>query len=190
MKMKEMFMARVIILIQLMTLSGFSYSIVPCSEGYIRPISKGWLSSKFGIRTDPFTFKPSHHNGVDFGARATFKAYAANNGVVTFAGKAGDHGNRVELTHENGDVTAYSHLGKILVKLEHYIERGRPVGVIGPTTGRSTGPHLGFEIIVKGENVDPLPRLFKKMSAHLNTMTIRQIELLFVKLLRAIKNYI
>jgi murein DD-endopeptidase MepM/ murein hydrolase activator NlpD len=155
-------MIRIILLLTLSLASNFTYSIVPCSEGYIRPISKGWISSKFGIRSDPFTHKRSQHNGIDFATKATYKAYAANNGVVTFSGEAGDHGNRVELTHENGDVTAYSHMGTILVELEHYVERGRPIGIIGPTTGRSTGPHLGFELIKDGKNIDPQPHIFRK----------------------------
>ena len=89
-------------------------------------------------------------------ARATEKAYASESGVVISASDAGDHGNRIEISHEDGKITAYSHLGSFLVKYGEHVGLGQSIGVIVPTTGRSTRPHVGFEIIIDGKNVDPL----------------------------------
>jgi murein DD-endopeptidase MepM/ murein hydrolase activator NlpD len=154
-----MFIKTVLIFITL--LGGYSFVFASDScEGYIRPVKLGWLSSAFGYRTDPFTGGRDFHEGVDFATKASEKAYASNKGVVTFSGELGSHGNRIEITHENGDISTYSHLGSIVVKIDEQVERGQVIGVVGPTTGLSTGPHVGFELIIDGEKVNPLPYVY------------------------------
>jgi len=124
-------------------------------DGYIAPIKWGWKSSAYGDRTDPFTGKPAFHNGIDLATKATEKAYASQSGVVVFAGEQGQHGNRIEIEHYNAHITTYSHLGSIAVKEGEQVTKGQTLGNVAPTSGRSTGPHVGFELIIDGEKVNP-----------------------------------
>jgi Peptidase family M23 len=118
------------------------------------PVNSGRLSSRFGWRTDPFTGRRKFHHGVDLAARRGAKVVAAASGLVTWAGKRGGYGNLVEITHADGYVTRYGHSSKILVSRGQMVRRGHPIARVG-STGRSTGPHLHYEVLLNGKKVDP-----------------------------------
>jgi murein DD-endopeptidase MepM/ murein hydrolase activator NlpD len=119
-----------------------------------RPVESGWLSSKFGKRADPFTGKLEHHEGVDFAGKEGADVVAVGDGVVSWAGKRFGYGNMVEVTHGNGYVTRYGHNKKSLVKVGDTVKKGQLVALMG-STGRSTGPHVHFEVLHNGKTVNP-----------------------------------
>lgn len=119
-----------------------------------RPITKGWLSSKYGTRNDPFTGKPEFHKGVDLAGKEGSDIISVAAGVVSWAGKRYGYGNLVEVTHGNGYVTRYGHAKEVLVKVGQTIKKGDKIALMG-NTGRSTGPHVHFEVWVDGRTVDP-----------------------------------
>lgn len=119
-----------------------------------RPITKGWLSSRFGTRNDPFTGKPTFHKGVDLAGKDGSDIVSVGAGVVTWAGKRYGYGNLVEINHGNGYVTRYGHCKDVLVKVGETVKKGQLVALMG-STGRSTGPHVHFEVWVNGRTVDP-----------------------------------
>ncbi len=120
-----------------------------------RPIKKGWISSYFGYRTDPFTGRRARHEGIDLAGKKGSDVIAVASGVVTWAGKRYGYGNLVEINHGNGYVTRYGHNQSILVKVGDKVEKGQTIAKMG-STGRSTGPHVHFEVIRNGRKVDPM----------------------------------
>ena len=120
-----------------------------------RPIGKGWISSYYGKRTDPFTGKLEMHKGMDFAGKAGSEIKAVASGVVTWSGSRYGYGNLVEINHGNGYVTRYGHNDKILVEVGDTIERGQPISLMG-STGRSTGPHVHFEVLLNDKQIDPI----------------------------------
>jgi murein DD-endopeptidase MepM/ murein hydrolase activator NlpD len=116
---------------------------------------KGYLTSGFGYRSNPFTGRGSLHQGIDISNRPGSPIRAPARGVVTFAGPDGAYGISVLLDHGNGITTRYSHLQQSLVKVGQYVQRGEVIASLG-NSGRSTGPHLHYEVIVKGVPVNPL----------------------------------
>ena len=119
-----------------------------------RPVSRGWLSSYFGLRTDPFSGRRVHHAGVDFAGKLGSDVVAVAAGVVQFAGRRSGYGNLVEINHGKGYVTRYGHNLKNLVAVGQTVKKGEVVAKMG-TTGRSTGPHVHFEVMVNGRQVNP-----------------------------------
>lgn len=113
------------------------------------------VTSTYGVRLDPFTKKLAFHAGVDFKADMGTKIEAAMDGTVKFVGKKSMYGNAVVLKHDNGYETLYGHLSKILVKQGQKITQKDIIGLAG-SSGRSTGPHLHFELIKNGKKIDPL----------------------------------
>lgn len=113
------------------------------------------LTSGFGIRLDPFTNRLAFHGGVDFKAHVGMKIFAAMDGVVSFSGKKGRYGNLVKLSHGDGFETRYAHLSKLKVKNGQKVKKGDLIALAG-STGRSTGPHLHFELLRNGKKLDPL----------------------------------
>lgn len=113
-----------------------------------------YLSSGFGRRFDPFTGKPSMHYGFDYVAPRGEPFNATARGEVSFAGSKGDFGLTVKVDHGNGIVTVYGHADKIFVEPGEQVERGQILGVVG-ATGRTTGPHLHYEVQVDGRPVNP-----------------------------------
>lgn len=112
------------------------------------------MSSNFGYRRDPFTGGGAMHNGIDFrGARGS-AIFAAGDGVVSFVGWKGGYGKTVEITHGNGMVTRYAHMSRFDVTEGQRVEAGATIGGIG-STGRSTGPHLHFEVRIDDRAVNP-----------------------------------
>ncbi len=119
-----------------------------------RPITRGWLSSYFGLRTDPFTGRRAHHNGIDFAGKFDSDIVSVAAGVVTYAGKRSGYGRLVEINHGNGYSTRYGHAHKILVKVGDTIKKGQLIAKMG-SSGRSTGPHVHFEVLYNGRAVNP-----------------------------------
>ncbi|HVT35258.1 MAG TPA: M23 family metallopeptidase, partial [Nevskiaceae bacterium] len=118
------------------------------------PVDNGWISSTFGWRTDPFTGRYAQHTGIDFAAREGADVLAVATGIVTEAGERFGYGNLVEINHGNGYVTRYGHNERILVKVGDKINKGQRIALMG-STGRSTGPHVHFEVLFNGNVVNP-----------------------------------
>lgn len=116
--------------------------------------AKGWLSSTFGMRNSPFHTGEQHHNGLDVAADEGTPVYATADGVVAFAGLNGSYGKFIKISHGFGITTRYAHNNEILVKKGQKVRRGEQIGVMG-STGRSTGPHVHYEVHVHNEPVDP-----------------------------------
>lgn len=120
-----------------------------------RPITKGWLSSYFGVRTDPFTGKRARHYGLDFAGTIGGEVVAVGAGVVTYSGPRYGYGNMVEINHGNGFVTRYAHNKENLVEVGDVTRKGQQIALMG-SSGRSTGPHVHFEVLQNGKVVNPL----------------------------------
>jgi len=118
----------------------------------------GGLTSFFGGRSDPLTGEPAYHSGIDISAEKGQPVYATADGVVQGASYTGDYGNLVVLKHAFGLSTRYGHLSAYHVKLGDSVKRGDVIGYIG-STGRSTGSHLHYEILVNGQLMNPLQLL-------------------------------
>ncbi len=116
--------------------------------------TKGWLSSGFGYRISPFTGLREFHKGLDISSRKGSKVIATADGVVTFAGKNGLYGNMIKIDHGHGMMTRYGHLEKMLKKRGDAVKRGDVIGLMG-NTGRSTGPHVHYEVFLNGLPVNP-----------------------------------
>lgn len=124
------------------------------------PVRKGWLSSPFGRRIDPFTGRVAWHEGIDFAAPDGSDIIATAAGVVIFAGQKLGYGNMVEIDHGNGYTTRYAHAKKVLVKKGDIINKGERVALVG-STGRSTGPHVHFEVRKNRRALDPAKYIFR-----------------------------
>ena len=120
-----------------------------------RPVGSGFLSSFYGMRSDPFTGRPAMHKGIDFAGRDGTEIIAVAAGVVTSSGERHGFGNLVEINHGNGYVTRYAHNRANLVAVGDTVEKGQTIALMG-ATGRATGPNLHFEVLSGGRNVDPL----------------------------------
>ena len=119
-----------------------------------RPITKGWLSSYYGKRADPFHGRQQMHKGVDFAGQMGADIVATGAGVVTWAGKRYGYGQLVEINHGNGLSTRYGHCQEILVQVGERIEQGQRIALMG-SSGRSTGPHVHYEVLKNGNQVNP-----------------------------------
>lgn len=117
--------------------------------------SQGFITSRFGYRMSPFTGSKRQHKGLDIAAAVGTKIVASADGKVVFADRDGAYGLCVEIDHGNGIKTRYAHMSKISVKVGNTIKRGGLVGLVG-NTGRSTGAHLHYEVMVNGVHTDPL----------------------------------
>lgn len=120
----------------------------------IRP-AKGWVTSKFGYRTSPFTGRREFHKGLDIANRMGTPVFATADGVITFAGSRGLIGNVVVIDHGHGLVTRYGHLKSSEVKRGDRVKRGDKIALMG-NTGRSTGPHVHYEVRLNGMPVNPV----------------------------------
>lgn len=124
-----------------------------------RPVTEsGYVSSVFGIRTDPFTGRRARHEGLDFADDIGAPILAAESGVVLAVTSHPQYGNSLEIDHGNGLVTRYAHTSRVLVKKGDLIKRGQEIAEVG-STGRSTGPHLHFEVLRNGVQQNPISYL-------------------------------
>jgi murein DD-endopeptidase MepM/ murein hydrolase activator NlpD len=126
-----------------------------------RPVTKGWISSYFGMRNDPFTGKRAMHKGMDFAGKEGSEVVAVASGVVTWAGERYGYGELVEINHGKGYVTRYGHNKDILVEIGDRVKQGEVIATMG-STGRSTGPHVHFEVVRNGKVVDPTKYILTK----------------------------
>jgi len=119
------------------------------------PVEGGWISSGFGMRADPFNGHQSQHDGVDIASNMGSTILAVGDGVVSHSGEKAGYGLLVEITHESGLTTRYAHTRTILVRVGDRVQKGQAIALIG-TSGRSTGPHLHFEVVRNGTPVNPM----------------------------------
>jgi murein DD-endopeptidase MepM/ murein hydrolase activator NlpD len=118
------------------------------------PLEEYQLESGFGARHDPINHRSSFHTGLDFSAPYMTPVYATAPGVVSFAGYYGEYGKIVDIDHGNGIETRYAHLHRYTVSVGQKVGLHAQIGYLG-TTGRSTGPHVHYEVLVNGEPQDP-----------------------------------
>ncbi|MEG3753309.1 M23 family metallopeptidase [Psychromonas arctica] len=118
------------------------------------PNQGSWISSPFGTRTDPFTGRLSRHKGVDIAGYSGMPIMATAAGVVTISEARNGYGYLVEINHGSGLMTRYAHASAITVSVGDVVEKGQQVAVMG-TTGRSTGPHVHYEVLKDGQQVNP-----------------------------------
>ena len=119
-----------------------------------RPVTTGWYSSNYGWRIDPFTGQKAFHEGVDFMADSGTAIHAAGGGIVVYADTYAGYGNMLEIDHGNGLISRYAHASKMLAKVGDVVMKGQKIGEVG-NTGRSTGPHLHFEVRHRGAPQNP-----------------------------------
>jgi murein DD-endopeptidase MepM/ murein hydrolase activator NlpD len=120
-----------------------------------RPVHQGFISSGFGERQDPFTGEEAVHKGVDFAGNRGDEVVAVAAGLVTWAGERAGYGKLIEVSHGNGLTTRYAHNEKTLVGVGDTVTRGEPIALMG-SSGRSTGPHVHFEVLRNGHQIDPV----------------------------------
>ena len=118
------------------------------------PLERGWISSRYGRRIDPISGQPAWHHGVDFSGAAGSDVKAVAGGVVTFTGSLGAYGNMVEIEHGEGISTRYAHHESITVEPGDIVKKGQTIARLG-SSGRSTGPHVHFEVLKQGQRFDP-----------------------------------
>ncbi len=123
------------------------------------PVEKGWLSSFYGYRADPFTGKKTFHHGVDIAGKSGTKVLAAASGIVTWADKKSGYGYLIEIDHGSGYVTRYAHNKEVTVRLGAVVKQNDVIAKMG-STGRSTGPHVHFEVLRHGKKVNPRKYLY------------------------------
>ncbi|WP_298674595.1 M23 family metallopeptidase [uncultured Sphingomonas sp.] len=124
----------------------------------VQPVEHLNFSSNFGVRSDPFRRTAAMHAGVDIPGPVGTPIYATADGVVSHADRLGGYGNMIEIDHGKGIATRYGHLSKILVSDNMRVKRGQLIALMG-STGRSTGPHLHYEVRIDGHAVNPVPFL-------------------------------
>jgi murein DD-endopeptidase MepM/ murein hydrolase activator NlpD len=126
-----------------------------------RPVARGWISSYYGMRNDPFTGKRTMHKGMDFAGKEGSDVVAVAAGVVTWSGKRNGYGELVEINHGKGYVTRYGHNKTCLVEVGDRVRQGQVIAEMG-STGRSTGPHVHFEVVRNGKTIDPTRYILSK----------------------------
>ena len=148
------------------------------SRSFIGP-TRGSISSLFGYRSDPINGNSRFHAGLDIAANYGTPVYALQDGCVSFSGPKGGYGKTVMILHQYTDIpeiptieTLYGHNSELLVSVGQYVKRGDPIALIG-STGRSTGPHLHFEVHYNGGYVNPIDYLIK-LPKYLNYITYKR----------------
>ncbi|RHW76705.1 M23 family metallopeptidase [Colwellia sp. RSH04] len=126
-----------------------------------RPIQKGWLSSYFGMRKDPFHGRPTMHKGVDFAGKEGTGVIATGAGVVSWANKRYGYGQLIEIDHGGGFKTRYGHNKTLLVEVGDVVDKGQVIAKMG-STGRSTGPHVHYEILKHNTQINPVKYVYRK----------------------------
>ena len=137
------------------------YSKFKLAPLYQSPVKSGYISSRYGMRTDPITGKRTFHKGLDIASKIGEKIYTIGSGFVTFAGRKKGYGNVIEIQHSDSLKSRYAHLNRLFVKKGDVILKGKKIATMG-NTGRVTGPHLHIEIWKKGKAINP--QTFFKLS--------------------------
>lgn len=148
---------------QLTTLESIALGHYIENAGYLsgKPIKSGWLSSYFGLRKDPFNGLPALHKGLDFAGKEGTEIIATASGIVTWAGERYGYGQLIEINHGNDLKTRYGHNKTIMVKVGDVVSKGQVIARMG-NTGRSTGPHVHYEILHKNKQINPLKYVYRK----------------------------
>jgi murein DD-endopeptidase MepM/ murein hydrolase activator NlpD len=120
-----------------------------------RPITRGWISSYYGMRTHPLSGRREMHKGIDFAGKLGGEVIAVAKGVVTYAGRRWGYGKVIDIAHGNGYTTRYAHNSRLLVSVGDTVEKGFQIAEIG-SSGRSTGPHVHFEVLKDGREINPV----------------------------------
>jgi murein DD-endopeptidase MepM/ murein hydrolase activator NlpD len=139
-----------------------SQALINRADFYLQTMNKlplglpthGWPTSSFGNRIDPLNGRRAFHTGMDFHGERNGEVFATADGIVKEADWNGSYGRYVEIDHQNGYSTAYAHLGKLAVEAGNHVQRGQVIGYIG-SSGRSTGPHLHYELRYHNNLLDP-----------------------------------
>ncbi len=134
------------------------------AESYVagRPVKSGWMSSQYGVRKDPFNGNPAMHKGLDFASlEENAGVYATGAGVVTWSGERYGYGKLVEVDHGGGLKTRYAHCQELLVKEGDVVTRGQQIAILG-STGRSTGPHVHYEVLRNNKQIDPYKYVYRE----------------------------
>lgn len=118
------------------------------------PSKEGWISSYYGKRIDPFNGKKVFHHGLDIAGRQGSDVLAVADGMISWTGKRSGYGQLIEIDHGNGYITRYAHNKELIVKVGDRVKKGQPVALMG-STGRSTGPHVHFEVLRDGKTINP-----------------------------------
>lgn len=148
---------------QLSVLESFllGHHIVNSSYLSGKPIKKGWLSSYYGTRKDPFSGRPAMHKGIDFAGKENTDVIATASGVVSWADSRYGYGNLVEINHGDGYKTRYGHNKELLVSVGDVVAKGQAIALMG-STGRSTGPHVHYEILRNNKQINPIKYVYRK----------------------------
>lgn len=126
-----------------------------------KPVNKGWMSSRYGYRADPFTGRSAWHAGVDFAGKQGSDVVSVASGVVTISEPRYGYGKLVEINHGNGYKTRYAHCHELKVNVGDIVRKGDVIALMG-TSGRSTGPHVHFEVYRNGRSVDPAAYIHRR----------------------------
>lgn len=126
-----------------------------------KPIRRGLITSHFGSRRDPFSGQRDLHRGVDFQAKPGTEILAVASGIVNFSGEQSGYGNLVEIRHANGLMTRYAHNQRNLVGTGEPVLKGQAIALLG-STGRSSGPHVHFEVVKNGVAINPIKYIQNK----------------------------
>ena len=126
-----------------------------------RPVNNGYLSSPYGLRNDPFSGRRTMHKGIDFAGKEGADVVATAAGVVTWAGNMFGYGELVEVDHGNGLRTRYGHNKSLSVTVGDVVAKGEKLASLG-STGRSTGPHVHYEVLRGGQQIDPQKFVYRK----------------------------
>jgi len=118
------------------------------------PVRKGWISSRYGERSDPFTGERVHHRGLDFAGTRGTQVLSVASGVVIRASRQAAYGNMVEIDHGNGYRTRYAHNDQLVVKPGDHVTAGQIIAMMG-STGRASAPHVHFEVLKDGATINP-----------------------------------
>ena len=118
------------------------------------PVRRGWISSRYGERSDPFTGERAQHNGLDFAGTRGTQVLSVASGVVIRASRQAAYGNLVEIDHGNGYRTRYAHNEQLMVKPGDHVTAGQVIGLMG-STGRASAPHVHFEVLKNGAIINP-----------------------------------
>jgi len=135
---------------QVLMQTEISHQVMPAGK----PIESGYISSRYGYRTDPFNGRRKFHHGVDLAAKRGSRVVAVASGMVIKAKSISGYGKIVEIKHADGFVTKYGHNHQIYVESGDLVTRGQVIGSVG-SSGRSTGPHVHFEVALNGRTVNP-----------------------------------
>lgn len=118
------------------------------------PVRSGYVTSRYGYRSDPFSGRATFHGGIDFAGPEGTHVFAVAPGIITFAGNKSGYGNLVEISHGDGMSTRYAHASRVAVKVGDLVAKDQLVAYMG-STGRSTGSHLHYEVLRNNVHVDP-----------------------------------